>query len=55
VGWQSAPVDMQSIGFKGMMVIHLPVKREWGEAERARVAQNVANAAVAAVRAEEDR
>lgn len=49
VGWQSAPLDMQAIGFKGMMIIHVPVRKEWTETERARVAQEAADAALKVV------
>lgn len=53
-GWQSAPLDMQSVGFKGMLVLHLPVKREWSEDRRARVAQKAANAALRVIFEEEE-
>lgn len=53
-GWREAPLDMKAAGFKAMLVIHLPVKREWSEHRRNQVAQRVANAALAELHTAED-
>lgn len=47
VGWQAAPLDMQQVGFKAMLVLHLPVRVEFlTEHRRNEVAQRVAQAAL---------
>lgn len=54
VGWREAPLDMKAIGFKGMLVLHLPFKREWSEHRRQQVAQSVADAALHELQVQED-
>jgi hypothetical protein len=49
VSWRSAPLDMQAVGFKGMLSIHLPVKREWTESQRRLVEQVVVDSALHAL------
>jgi len=49
--WKEAPIDIRAAGFVAMVVLHLPVKREWSEASRQKVALRVAQAALAELQA----
>lgn len=52
--WQEAPLDMQEVGYKAMLVLHVPVKKDWPEQKRLVVAQEAANAAIHAIQKHED-
>lgn len=55
IAWREAPLDMRAVGFKAMLVLHVPVRKEWTQDQRNKVAQKAADAALAAVQHEEDR
>lgn len=54
IQWREAPNDIRELGFKAMLVLYIPVKREWSEAKRTEVAQAAAQGALNAVQTHED-